>query len=144
MQGTKNNYPEGPTHVVPLLMALLPGIDPNDIRKCFMTFNFLMYFVNMVPLINSSEASKYYDDLTEEEHIICEATAGFEDFVVQLFDRLCAWIESNSQEFTRLEQTEQDNKTVTETMAESAVVSVITSILTQSSPEIFQVTLINK
>lgn len=93
----------------------------------------------MVPLINSSEASKYYDDLTEEEHIICEATAGFEDFVVQLFDRLCAWIESNSQEFTRLEQTEQDNKTVTETLAESAVVSVITSILTQSSPEIFQV-----
>jgi len=27
------DYPEGPTHVVPLLMACLPAIDPNDIRK---------------------------------------------------------------------------------------------------------------
>lgn len=27
------DYPEGPTHVIPLLMACLPAIDPNDIRK---------------------------------------------------------------------------------------------------------------
>lgn len=33
-----NDYKEGPTHVIPLLMAILPGIDPNDIRKCFITF----------------------------------------------------------------------------------------------------------
>lgn len=26
-------YPEGPCHVLPLLMACLPAIDPNDIRK---------------------------------------------------------------------------------------------------------------
>lgn len=139
MQGNTKNYPEGPTHVVSLLMALLPGIDPNDIRKCFITFNFLTYFVNMVPLINSSEAFKYYDDLTEEEHIICEATAGFEDFVVQLFDRLCSWIESSSLEFTRHEQTELESRTVLETMSENALISVITSVLSQCSPEIFQV-----
>lgn len=33
-----NDYKAGPTHVIPLLMAVLPGIDPNDIRKCFITF----------------------------------------------------------------------------------------------------------
>lgn len=26
-------YPEGPSHVLPLLMACLPAIDPNDVRK---------------------------------------------------------------------------------------------------------------
>lgn len=139
MQGKSYNYPDGPTHVVPLLTALLPGIDPNDIRKCFMTFNFITHFINMVPIVNSSEASRYYDDLTEEEHIICEATAGFEDFVLQLFDRLCIWIDSSSLEFTRLEQSDQESKSIAESMAESALMSVITSILTQSSTEIFQV-----
>lgn len=28
------HYPEGQTHVIPLLIQTLPGIDPNDIKKC--------------------------------------------------------------------------------------------------------------
>ncbi|KAJ8979647.1 hypothetical protein NQ317_001354 [Molorchus minor] len=74
VQGSRNNFPEGPTHVIPLLTELLPGIDPNDIRKSYVTFNFIVHFVNMIPLINSSEAFNYHD-LTEEEHTVCEATA---------------------------------------------------------------------
>ena len=31
-------YPEGPTHVIPLLMLSLPGIDPNDIPKSMVKF----------------------------------------------------------------------------------------------------------
>lgn len=141
VQGAKYNYPEGPTHVIPLLLALLPGIDPNDMRKCFMTFNFIVHFVNMCPLVNSSEASIYYDDLTEEEHIICEASASFEDFVLQLFDKLCVWVESNSQEFTRLEQLANDNnkKNRTEAFTENVLMSVIYCVLDQCSPEIFSV-----
>lgn len=142
VQGSRVGYPEGPTHVIPLLMNLLPGIDPNDRRKCFMTFNFIVQFINMMPLINSSEAHKYYDDLTEEEHIVCEASAGLEDFVVQFFDRLCTWVESNSLESTRLEQNDHDRRlTKSESIAESALVSVISAVLTQSSPEIFKVAL---
>lgn len=108
VQGSSRNYPEGPTHVIPLMIAVLPGIDPNDMKKCFATFNLIVHFCALCPLVNSSEASKYYDDLTEEEHIVCEATASLEDFVAQFFDRLCIWIESNSLEYTRLEL--QDNK----------------------------------
>lgn len=29
-----NHYPEGRTHVLPLLMGALPGVDPNDFSKC--------------------------------------------------------------------------------------------------------------
>ncbi|XP_017776330.1 PREDICTED: proteasome activator complex subunit 4-like isoform X2 [Nicrophorus vespilloides] len=138
VQGKRLNYPEGPMHVIPLLFNLLPGIDPNDIRKCFMTFNFIVQFVNMIPLLNSSEASKYYTDLTEEEHIVCEATAGFEDFVLQFFDRLCIWVESNSLESTRMEQNDHDRrKNKSETVTESALISVLSAVLSQCSPEIF-------
>lgn len=125
-------------------MALLPGIDPNDLRKCLSTFNFMVHFINMIPLINSSEAYLHHKDLTEEEHVVCEATAGFEDFVMQLFDRLSLWVESNSLEFIRFEQSDQDRKSKTELVAENSLMSVVVTILTQCSPEIFQVYLKKK
>lgn len=140
VQGDRNGYPEGPTNVIPLLIELLPGIDPNDLRKSYVTFNFIVHFINMIPVINSSEANNYYE-LTEEEHIICEATANFEDFVLQFFDRLCVWMESNSLDFIRLEQiANNDNiKNKTEALTESALGSLIGVVLMQCSPEIFKV-----
>lgn len=30
-------YPEGQRHVIPLLLQTLPGIDPNDIKKCMVS-----------------------------------------------------------------------------------------------------------
>lgn len=141
VQGSRNNYPEGPTHVIPLLMALLPGIDPNDIGKSYITFNFLAHFINMVPLIDCSTASNYHE-LTEEEHIVCEATANFEDFVLQLFDKLSQWVESSSLDFVRMEQmtnATNNSKSKMETLSESAIASVASVILYQCSPELFKV-----
>ena len=42
-------YPEGPTHVIPLLLSSLPGVDPNDIPKCMVSYeylNFPLYMCN--------------------------------------------------------------------------------------------------
>jgi proteasome activator subunit 4 len=58
-------YKEGPTHVTPLLMSTLPGIDPNDIKKCFVTFQFISTFATLVPIVDCSSASEYWKDLTE-------------------------------------------------------------------------------
>ncbi|XP_076268331.1 proteasome activator complex subunit 4-like isoform X1 [Rhynchophorus ferrugineus] len=140
VQGNQKNYPEGPTHVIPLLMALLPGIDPNDVRKSYVTFNFIVHVVNMIPLINSSDAHMYYDDLTDEEHMICEATAGLEDFVLQFIDRLIVWVESSSLDFIRLEQMASNNnsKNRSESLAETALNAVVNVVLAQCSPSIFQ------
>ncbi len=33
-------YPEGPSHLLPLLSAMLPGIDPNDFSKCMVSWSF--------------------------------------------------------------------------------------------------------
>lgn len=65
VQGARSGYPEGPTHVIPLLMSTLPGIDPNDFRKCFVTFQFISIFVTLIPIVDSSKASEYWNDLTE-------------------------------------------------------------------------------
>lgn len=138
IQGGNKQYPEGPTHVIPVLFALLPGIDPNDIRKSLLTFGFIKQFINMCPVVDSSEASKYYDDMTEEEHIVCEASAGFLDFILQFIDRLCVWIDANSLELTRLEQLTNDNSS-SDSMIEAVLKSVIFEIMGQCAPEIFTV-----
>lgn len=60
-----DGYQEGATHVLPLLMSVLPGIDPNDSLKCFVTFQFISTFATMVPLVDCSRASDHWKDLTE-------------------------------------------------------------------------------
>ncbi|XP_044747476.1 proteasome activator complex subunit 4-like [Coccinella septempunctata] len=142
-EGAKNNYPEGPTHIIPLLIAILPGIDPNDFNKCVVTFQFIAQFTSMIPIIDSSEAANHYEDMTEEEHIMCEASAGFEDFIVQFIDKICVWIESCSLEFVRPEQQsgEQTAKGLIEVMAEKAMQSTICTVLGQCSPKIFMAAL---
>lgn len=65
VQGPYHGYPEGPTHVIPLLMATLPGIDANDFKKSFVTIQFILVLVTLVPLVDSSKASEYWSDLTD-------------------------------------------------------------------------------
>uniref|UniRef100_A0A8C1PZP3 Proteasome activator subunit 4a n=1 Tax=Cyprinus carpio TaxID=7962 RepID=A0A8C1PZP3_CYPCA len=66
-------FPEGPTHMLPLLMRALPGVDPNDFSKC----------------------------MVEKE--LCSASAEFEDFVLQFIDRCFALIDTSTLEQTREE-----------------------------------------
>lgn len=37
-------FPEGPTHMLPLLMRALPGVDPNDFSKCMVSVQILPFF----------------------------------------------------------------------------------------------------
>lgn len=57
-------YPEGPNHVMPLLFAILPGIDPNDFHKCSVTFLLITSFSIMISFVDSSKAPEYWNDLT--------------------------------------------------------------------------------
>lgn len=88
-------FPEGPTHMLPLLMRALPGVDPNDFSKCMVrcstfiislfccdmtlsiqlkkthiclqqiTFQFIATFVALVPLVDCSSALHERTDLSE-------------------------------------------------------------------------------
>uniref|UniRef100_A0A8C1ZNW2 Proteasome activator subunit 4b n=1 Tax=Cyprinus carpio TaxID=7962 RepID=A0A8C1ZNW2_CYPCA len=134
------HYPEGPAHVLPLLMRALPGVDPNDFSKCMITFQFIATFTTLVPLVDCSSALHEKNDLTEMERELCSASAEFEDFVLQFMDRCFALIDSSTLEQTR-EETETEKMTHLESLVELGLSSTFSTILTQCSMEIFKVAL---
>lgn len=139
LRGADADYPEGPTHVVPFLMAVLPGLDPNDIKKTLVTLHFILIFSTMVPYIDCSSAYEYWPDLTEEELLVCESTAQFEDFVLIFFDRLFIIIESSVLEQARLDTKDSDwVRSKTDAVMETAISSAASTVLTQCSPKIFK------
>ncbi|CAL8299965.1 unnamed protein product [Merluccius merluccius] len=133
-------FPEGPTHMLPLLVRALPGVDPNDFSKCMITFQFIATFVTLVPLVDCSSALLERTDLTEVERELCSASAEFEDFVLQFMDRCFALIDSSTLEQTR-EETETEKMTHLESLVELGLSSTFSTILTQCSLEIFKVAL---
>lgn len=130
-----NGYTAGKIHVIPILFATLPGIDPNDFKKTSVTLQFLTTFALMVPIVDCSQAHLYYNDLTEEEVMICGQTAEFEAFVLEYLDKIFALIDSSS---TRMEQPiDADSlRSKLETVVESLVQSSTHGILGQCSDEI--------
>ncbi|XP_044145613.1 proteasome activator complex subunit 4 isoform X2 [Bufo gargarizans] len=133
-------FPEGPTHMLPLLMRALPGVDPNDFSKCMITFQFIATFSTLVPLVDCSSVLQERNDLSEVERELCSASAEFEDFVLQFMDRCFALIESSVLEQTR-EETETEKMTHVESLVELGLSSTFSTILTQCSKEIFKVAL---
>uniref|UniRef100_A0A672TTU1 Proteasome activator subunit 4 n=1 Tax=Strigops habroptila TaxID=2489341 RepID=A0A672TTU1_STRHB len=133
-------FPEGPTHMLPLLMRALPGVDPNDFSKCMITFQFIATFSTLVPLVDCSSVLQERDDLSEVERELCSATAEFEDFVLQFMDRCFGLIESSTLEQTR-EETETEKMTHLESLVELGLSSTFSTILTQCSKDIFKVAL---
>ncbi|XP_034148172.1 proteasome activator complex subunit 4A isoform X4 [Esox lucius] len=133
-------FPEGPTHMLPLLMRALPGVDPNDFSKCMITFQFIATFATLVPLVDCSSAVHERSDLTEVEREMCSASVEFEDFVLQFMDRCFALIDSSTLEQTR-EETETEKMTHLESLVELGLSSTFSTILTQCSMDIFKVAL---
>ncbi|RWS28736.1 proteasome activator complex subunit-like protein [Leptotrombidium deliense] len=137
MISTNKYYPEGKTHVIPLLFQALPGLDPNDIKKCMITFQFISTYVALVPIIDcSSQADK--DGLSETEVNLCLATAQWEDFVFQFIDRCFALIDNSANEH-KPERREAEGLRLNEDgMTELGLTSTLNSILNQCSPEIYE------
>ena len=127
------------TQVIPLLFAVLPGIDSNDFKKTSITLQYIITQSILIPFVDCSKASLYHD-LNEEESLICEQTAQFEDFVMQFLDRIFVLIESSSVESTRMEHTSHlDNlKSKLESISEALIQSATHSVLGQCSQEILK------
>lgn len=70
--------------------------------------------------------------------MICAATANFEDFVAQFFDRVFNFIDSSALETTRMEK-EMEERSKVENLAENALSAVCYCILSQCSTDIFKV-----
>lgn len=125
------------TQVIPLLFTVLSGIDCNDYHKTSITMQYIMTQCILIPIVDCSKASLYHE-LTEEESLICEQTAQFEDFVLQFLDRIINLIESSSAESTRMEATSHSEnlKSKLETIYEALIQSSTHAVFGQCSQEI--------
>ncbi|XP_050688195.1 proteasome activator complex subunit 4-like isoform X2 [Eriocheir sinensis] len=135
------HYPEGQSHVIPLLIQTLPGIDPNDIKKCMVTFQFIYTLVTLVPFVDCSSAAEEFTDLTELEQEVCLQTASFEDFVLQFMDRCFALIENSTLEQITQQDRETEKMNREENMLEMGLSSTFSAIITQAHPKIYDAAL---
>lgn len=134
-------FPEGPSHVVPLLLNSLPGIDSNDIRKCIAVFRFVSTLAAHVRMKDYSYLVDERSDLSYEQQQLCLMTGQFEDFVIQFLDKCFILIENTATAtFSNLDQ-ESHFKNGEEGIIEAAISSVTLSILAQASEEIQQAAL---
>ncbi|CAF1508572.1 unnamed protein product, partial [Rotaria magnacalcarata] len=131
------HFSQGQTYVLPLLMAVLPGIDSNDFKKTAVTFQFLNAILMLVTCVDCSSAIHTRNDLTEIEKEVCLSTAKFEDFVTEFLNRTFQMIDTLS--------TEMSDAVVVITkvnledhVTELALTSMMFGIVQQCSKKIFQ------
>ncbi|CAF3366761.1 unnamed protein product [Rotaria socialis] len=131
------DFSQGQTYVLPLLMAVLPGIDSNDFKKTAVTFQFLNAILMLVTCVDCSSAIHTRNDLTEIEKEVCLSTAKFEDFVTEFLNRTFQMIDTLS--------TEMSDAVVVITkvnledhVTELALTSMMFGIVQQCSKKIFQ------
>jgi proteasome activator subunit 4 len=144
------HFPQGQQHVIPLLMAALPGIDPNDSEKMWNTAIFMYSFTNSISLVDCSSAVEMRDDLTEHEIATCLSTAQTEQFVIEFIDRVFRLIETFSNahhqsesNFTSQQIDMQHVQKVNhdELLMLYMISAMFRSILSNCSPAIFDVAL---
>lgn len=81
-----NKYcPNMQTHVIPLMQAVLSGIDANNAKKSLIIFQFLASIIATIPIVDCTPALSIRNDLSEHERELCAMTARFEDFIHEFF-----------------------------------------------------------
>ncbi|XP_014213300.1 proteasome activator complex subunit 4-like [Copidosoma floridanum] len=131
-------YSEGPTHVLNLLYAALSGIDMNEPDNCFKAINLIKTCLSLVPVVNCSKSKL---ERNEEDNLICEQTARFEDFFLQFMEKIFALIKSGSHISVRIDNTKAVQMDMFETMANRALSDTFYVLLQQMNDDLFSTAL---
>lgn len=133
------HFPEAPTHVLPLLRLVLPGLDPNDFRKSMSSFTLISAIVGLVPMVDCMPALHAGLEMTDVEKELCEASGQFEDFILQFVDRCFVLIENSSAtDISEQDNLMTDSMNVQEGMIGMGMESTLQTVFMQCSPQIFK------
>jgi proteasome activator subunit 4 len=83
-------------HIIPLMSAVLPGLDPNDSNKSILTLQFLHNVISCVLLCDCTPALDIRNDLSDHERELIFQTTKFEDFVHEFFVKIFTFIDNLS------------------------------------------------
>uniref|UniRef100_A0AAY4C4F7 Proteasome activator subunit 4 n=1 Tax=Denticeps clupeoides TaxID=299321 RepID=A0AAY4C4F7_9TELE len=140
-------FPEGPTHMLPLLMRALPGVDPNDFSKCMITFQFIATFATLVPLVDCSSAVHDRNDLTQVRGLRAVILSTIVSPPPPPDTFFLSFCEGGARDVLihgpvlEIEEIENEKMTHLESLVELGLSSTFSTILTQCSREIFQIAL---
>ncbi|CAI2354209.1 unnamed protein product [Caenorhabditis sp. 36 PRJEB53466] len=131
------------THVITIMNSLLPGLDCNDIGKCMTTYQIIGVIVNMIPVVDCSEAVHTRCDLTEDEKELCSATANFDSIISMLMDRmfdmLIAVGQTASTTSTHGSISAKTGNNIEDQIFHRGTLSIFKGICRNSSTDLFQI-----
>ncbi|CAI5451722.1 unnamed protein product [Caenorhabditis angaria] len=131
-------------HAITILNSLLPGLDCNDIRKCMVTYQIIGVLVNMIPLVDCSDAIHTRCDLTEDEKELCSATANFDSIISMLMDRMIEMLVACGQSANPINaqgaiNAKAGSSNIEDQILHRGTLSVFKGICRNSSSELFKI-----
>jgi len=128
-------YAQGQTFILPLITAVLPGIDLNDFKKTLVTLEFLNTIFMMITCVDCSSAVRTRNDLTGVEKEVCLSTGNFADVISELLNRIFQIIKTLSTDISDA-SVATDHGSTDDDKLESKLASILLNIVKHSSNEI--------
>ena len=122
--------------IVPLLLNLLPGIDPNDLRKTYLCGQILALTVMQVPLVDCSNRENQGN---ETENDILQGTSQFEEFITSFMDRFFQLVEAVAHSGMGSSPTANERQSIEEQALEEGLTPLLSLIVGQSDKKLKQI-----
>ena len=131
-------WPEAPTHILPMLEALLPGLDCNDLGRTMAVLQLISIYGRLVPMVDlTSFLASHSASLTPIEKTICSQSSRFLPFVMEFLSKCFSLIDNVTLEDIHQEASAADTPLSSEeTGLVSGLGSCLHSLLHRADPAI--------
>lgn len=150
---SRENYPAGGKHLLPLLHLSIPGIDMNDPTKTLGSFVFISIALMSIPIIDLSQqqddhypTEEFIDDPNavlsrETEDYLVKATTGeFEEWLAKFMRRVFTIFENLPQENRKMQGRSSSSQTI-ETLITQTLLHACDTIFGQLSDDLYDLVL---
>lgn len=152
---SRDNYPAGGKHLLPLLHLAIPGIDMNDPIKTIASFMFISTALMSIPIVDMSQqqdgyypTEEYIDDPNAllsretEDYLVKVTTGDFEEWLAKFMRRVFTIFENLPQENRKKQGSSSSGSSATmETGLTQMLLHACDVIFSQLSDELYDLAL---